>query len=146
VQFSIDETDLGMAATGEAATVIFDAFPNRTFQGAVTRVDPTLTLSNGSPMATGLIQLDLSQEKNLPAFPKNLSGSAQIIQASAENVLLIPVEALHEQSNGTYGVYVVGADGQPSLKTVEVGLKDVASVEIKSGLTASDTVITSPVQ
>ena len=63
---------------------------------------------------SGLIQLDLSQETDVPAFPKNLSGSVLIIQAAAENVLLIPVEALHEQSDGTYGVYVVGADGNPA--------------------------------
>lgn len=143
LKFSIDETDWGMIAKGEAAKVTFDAFPNRTFSGSVTRVDPAISTNDDTPVVSGLIQLDLSQETDVPAFPKNLSGSVLIIQAAAENVLLIPVEALHEQSDGTYGVYVVGADGQPSLKTVTVGLRDVASAEIKSGLNAGDTVITS---
>ncbi len=146
LQFSIDEMDMNMVAKGEAARVTFDAFPNRTFIGTVTRVDPTLSTNDGFSSVSGLIQLDLSQETDVPTFPKNLSGSVLIIQASAENVLLIPVEALHEQSDGSYGVYVVDADGQPVLKSVEVGLTDVASVEIKSGLNADDTVITSSVQ
>jgi HlyD family secretion protein len=146
LQYTIDETDMSMVAKGEAATVTFNAFPNRTFKGTVTRVDPALTTSNSVSMVSGLIQLDLSQETDVPAFPKNLSGSVLIIQASAENVLLIPVEALHQASDGSYFVYVPGADGQPSQKAVTVGLSDVASAEIKSGLSASDTVITSTVQ
>jgi HlyD family secretion protein len=146
LKYAIDETDMSMVAKGEAAQVIFDAFPNRTFQGTVTRVDPALSTSDGTSMVSGLIQLDLSQETDVPDFPKNLSGSVLIIQASVENVLLIPVEALHQQSDGTYAVYLPGADGKPVMKTVEIGLSDVASVEIKSGLSKSDTVITSAIQ
>ncbi len=142
LEFSIDEMDLGMVANGEAAQVTFDAFAGRTFNGTVTRVDPAVSSSDGASQVSGLVELDLSQETDAPAFPKNLSGSVQIIQASAEDVLLVPVEALHEQSDGSYSVYVMGADGQPAPRTVEVGLRDVASVEIKSGLSASDTVVT----
>jgi HlyD family secretion protein len=146
LQFSIDEMDMNMVAKGEAAQVIFDAFPNRTFKGTVTRVNPALSTNDGASSVSGLVQLDLSQETDVPTFPKNLSGSVLIIQASADNVLLIPIEALHKQSDGTYAVYIVDANGQPSLKSVEIGLSDVASVEIKSGLSAGDTVITSSVQ
>jgi RND family efflux transporter MFP subunit len=146
LQYSIDETDMGMAAKGEEATVIFDAFPNRTFKGNVTRVDPAVSTSSSGSSVTGLITLDLSQETDVPTFPKNLSGSVLIIQASAENVLLIPVEALHQKSDGSYHVFVVGTDGEPVMKTVEVGLQDVASAEIKSGLTATDMVVTSGIQ
>jgi multidrug efflux pump subunit AcrA (membrane-fusion protein) len=146
LRFSIDETDLGMVAKGEAATVTFDAFPNRTFKGTVTRVDPALSSNNGASVVSGLIQLDLSQEADVPNFPKNLSGSVLIIQASAENVLLIPIQALHRQSDGTDRVYVLGADGKTTMKTVEVGLSDVASAEIKSGLKVGEKVITSAIQ
>jgi multidrug efflux pump subunit AcrA (membrane-fusion protein) len=146
LKFNIDETDMDLIAKGEAAEVTFDAFSNRTFKGSVTRVDPALSTSDGTSYVSGLIQLDLSQETDVPTFPKNLSGSVIIVQASVKDVLLIPVEALHQQSDGTYAVYVMGADGQPVLKSVEIGLSDVASVEIKSGLTASDVVITSSVQ
>ncbi len=146
LQYSIDETDMGMAAKGEAATVIFDAFPNRTFKGSVTRVDPAVSTSSSGSSVTGLITLDLSKETGVPTFPKNLSGSVLIVQASAENVLLIPVEALHQKSDGSYYVYAVGSDGEPVMKTVQVGLQDVASAEIKSGLSATDIVVTSGIQ
>lgn len=143
LEFSIDETDMDMVARGEAAEVIFDAFEDRIFTGSVVRVDPTITSTDGVATVTGLIELDLTGETDVPAFPKNLSGSVNIIQASVKDALLIPIEALREQSDGTYGVYIIGAGGKPALKTVAVGLKDVASVEIKSGLSAEDIVVTS---
>lgn len=157
LEFTIDEMDLGMVEKGKAAEVIFDSFPDHTFYGTVTRVNPALGGQSGSsdPMASsgsstpsisGLIELDLSQETDVPVFPKNLSGSVQIIQSSARGVLLIPVEALHEQNGGTYIVYVMGADGQPALKTVEIGLRDVASVEVVSGLSVGEMIITSGIQ
>lgn len=158
LEFTVDETDLSMVAVGEAASVTFDAFPDRKFTGSVTRIDPTVGGSSSSESGasefssssssgiTGLVELDLSQETDIPAFPKNLSGSVEIVQASVQDVLLIPVEALHEQSDGSYSVYVLGADGQPVMKTVEIGLMDVASVEIKRGLSASDVVVTSAIQ
>lgn len=143
IEFNIDETDMDMVTKGEAAEVIFDAFPNRTFKGTVVRVDPSVTNKDNVPYVTGIIELDITNETDVPTFPKNLSGSVNIIQASVKDVLLIPVEALHQQSDGTYGVYVIDPNGQPILKAVEIGLKDVASVEIKSGLTAEDKVVTS---
>ncbi len=146
LDFSIDETDLSLIGVGQTALVTFDAFPERTFTGTVTRVDPELASTMGASAVTGRIQLDLSQETDVPTFPKNLSGSVQIIQASVENVLLIPVEALQKQSDGTYAVSVVSADGAVSLKSVEVGLSNVASVEIKSGLTVDDVVVTGTAQ
>ena len=142
LEFSIDETDMDLVAKGKPAEVTFDAFPDRTFTGSVTRVDPTITSTDGVAYVSGLIELDLTDEENIPAFPKNLSGSVQIIQASVDNALLIPREALHQQSDGSYAIYLLGEDGQPVLTLVEIGLRDAASVEIKKGLTADDIVIT----
>jgi multidrug efflux pump subunit AcrA (membrane-fusion protein) len=146
LQYAIDETDMEMVAVGETAQVIFDAFADRTFTGSVTRVDPALTTSDSASSVSGLIKLDLTKEADVPAFPKNLTGSVLIIHGSAENVLTVPVQALQQQSDGSYAVSVVGADGQTTLKPVEVGLMDVASAEIKSGLTLGETVVTGTVQ
>jgi|WetSurMetagenome_2_1015567.scaffolds.fasta_scaffold79872_2 HlyD family secretion protein len=146
LQFSIDQADLGLVAKGEAANVIFDSYSDRTFKGTVTRVDPAISTANSTTSVSGLIMLDLTQEKDVPVFPKSLTGSVNIIQSAAENILLVPVEAVHSASDGSYGVYVVGANDKPEWKSVQVGISDVASTEIKSGLTANDVVITSAVQ
>ena len=146
IQFSIDETDMDKAAVGEKATIVFDALPDQTFTGKVTRINPALESSGGYNVVTGLIQMDPVDEASAANLRKGLTATVQLVQASAENVLLIPVQALHDLGDGTYSVFVVGSDGQPKMRVVEIGLQDAASVEIKSGLNAGDVVSTGTVQ
>ncbi len=146
VEFSADETDLDMLAVGELAYVSFDAIPNRTFQGKVIRINPALQSSGGYSVVTGLIELDLSQEGEASMLVKGLNASVEIIQASVENTLLVPVQAVRDLGDGSYAVFVVGTDGKPRMRLVEVGLRDAASAEIKSGLALGDRVTTGIVE
>ncbi len=146
VAFSADETDLDMLAVGELAYVSFDAIPGQTFRGKVIRIDPALQNSGGYAVVTGLIELDLSQESEPPVLVKGLNASVELVKASAEDVLLVPVQAVRDLGDGSYAVFVVGADGKPRMRVVEVGLQDAASAEIKSGLALGDVVTTGVVE
>jgi HlyD family secretion protein len=146
VEFSIDETDMEKAAVGEQASLTFDALPDQTFKGTVLRINPALETSGGYQVIKGLIQLDASSTTDTAALRKGLNASIELVQASAKDVLLVPVQAVRNLGDGTYGVFVVGADGTPKMKVVEVGLQDAASAEIKSGLAAGDVVTTGVTQ
>jgi HlyD family secretion protein len=150
VNFSVDEADMDKLALDQTANVVFDALPEQTFQGKVTRIDPALSTSGNYKVVTGVIQLNLSQDSATSSASakllKGLTGTVTLVQASAENVLLVPLQALRDLGDGTYAVFVVGADGQPKMKIVEIGLKTDTSVEIKSGLKAGDVVSTGTVQ
>lgn len=142
IAFSVDETDLDKVSKGEQVQVEFDALPNQTFTGTVTRIDPSLQTVNNYQVVTGLIQLDLSQVKNPPTLMKGLNATVTLIKAQSTNTLLIPLQALHDLGDGTYGVFVLDATGQPKFKVVQIGLQDSANVEIKQGLSAGDVVTT----
>lgn len=146
IQFSIDETDMDKVAVGETASIVFDALPNDTYTGKVVRINPALESSGGVNVVTGLIQVDLSGQTNKTTLPKGLTATIQLVQASANNVMLVSTQAIHDLGDGTYGVFVVGTDGQPKMKVVEVGLQDAANAEIKSGLSVGDVVTTGTVQ
>ena len=57
----------------------------------------------------------------------------------------MPVEALRELSPGNYAVFVM-VDGQLEARPVEVGLMDVTSTEIISGLEQGDEISTGIVE
>ncbi len=80
-----------------------------------------------------------------PQLFLGLNATVQVISAEARNVLLVPIEAVHELSPGSYGVFVM-ADGQPQLRVVQVGLESLTSAEITSGLQRGDVVTTGVVQ
>jgi multidrug efflux pump subunit AcrA (membrane-fusion protein) len=68
-----------------------------------------------------------------------------VISGKTENAVLVPVEALHDIGSGKYTVFVM-ENGTPKLRVVEVGLKDLVSAEILSGLKAGEVVTTGIVE
>jgi multidrug efflux pump subunit AcrA (membrane-fusion protein) len=73
-----------------------------------------------------------------------LNATVEVIAGRADNVLLVPVEALRELSPGQYAVFVV-VDGKPQMREVEVGLMDYSYAEIVSGLQQGEQVSTGTV-
>jgi RND family efflux transporter MFP subunit len=146
VNFSVDEADMDKLSEGQAAEVVFDALPNAVFKGTLTRVDPSLTNSGSYKLVTGVIQLDLSQSSTSDdsgnKLLKGLNGTVLLIEGEADNVLVVPLQALRDLGDGAYSVFVVGSDGKLKMRVVEVGLQDETYAEIKSGLEAGEVVST----
>ena len=126
---------------GNEADVTFDAYPDVTLTGKVTQVDPELSSFGGVQTVQATVQLDPSQPNTPARLPLGLSATVDVVNAKATNVLIVPVEALRELSAGEYAVFV-DVSGQLKLQTVEVGLMDTTSAEIKSGLQQGDVVST----
>ena len=68
---------------------------------------------------------------------------ASIVGRQATEALTVPSSALLTAQDGSKSVMVVGADGAAHSKPVGVGITDDGRVQITSGLTAGDMVITS---
>jgi HlyD family secretion protein len=141
LQVNLDQTDLALIVVGNEADVTFDAYPDVTLTGKVTAVEPELTSFGGVETVQATVQLDPSQP-NVPArLPLGLTATVDVVSAKATNVLIVPIEALRELSAGQYGVFVE-VNGQLKFQTVEVGLMDTTSAEIKSGLQQGEVVST----
>ncbi len=78
-------------------------------------------------------------------LPAGLNASVDVIAGRAENALLVPVETLRKLSPGNYAVFVM-VDGKLEMRPVEVGLMDVTSAQIISGLEQGDEVSTGIVE
>lgn len=131
----VDEADIGKVTLGQSSEVTLDAYPNQTFSGLVDQIKPqTKTTSSGATVISVRILL-----QNPPGtFVNGLSGQSAIIISEAKNVLTIPVEALRDDNT----VFVEGA--QLVARPVEPGLRSDTDVEIKKGLSETDSVILNP--
>jgi multidrug efflux pump subunit AcrA (membrane-fusion protein) len=112
--------------------VIFDALPEKTFEGHILEVDPSLSNTNNTSTVKALVQLD-SLPNQLISLPSGLNAAVDIISGETTNAVLIPIQALHQQEDGGYTLYVINGDEVES-RQVWVGLVDLTTAEILSGL------------
>ena len=134
----IDEADLSKLAIGEEADAVFDSLPNQTFKGKITQIVPQLTTVDNVPAVQAQAELDNTTGT---ALYVGLNATVNVINAQANNVLLVPVQALKLLEPGKYAVFVV-QNGNLTLQPVVVGLMDQSYAEIKSGLQANQVVST----
>jgi RND family efflux transporter MFP subunit len=139
VKFFVDEVDMGKVALNDTVNVVFDALPKKTFAGKVVEIEPKLVSSGSSQALQGLASLDVTLDTPLP---EGINAAVDVIGGEANNAVLIPLTALRDMGDETYGVFVRDSSGKLVFRTVTIGLQDLTNVEITSGLQAGETVST----
>lgn len=141
----LDESDLDKVAVGYQAQIVFDALPNQTFDGKVTVVSPGLEDVSNVKAIKVLVLLDTTSLKSPTFLLIGLNAAVDIIASKTENAVLVPVEAIRELGPNEYTVFVL-ENGGLVMRVVQVGLMDITSAEIISGLEAGEVVSTGIVQ
>jgi len=136
----LDESDWASISVDYPTEVIFDILPDSIFTGSVTQIDPGLYTESGSSVVRAIVQLTDVDDANFN-LPLGTSAAVDVIGGKATDAILIPVEALHEAGPSQYAVFIM-KNGEPRLQLVEIGIKDLSSVEITSGLKQGDIVTT----
>lgn len=144
VQFWIDELDIGSVVANDPVNIVFDAYPNLTFNGTVIRVDPSLVTVNGAAVGQVWATINMSQYPSTLLYGMN--AQVEVVAGTAQNAVLVPVQALRELAPGSYAVFVVDANNELEMRPVEVGIKDAVNAEIRSGVDEGETVSTGNTQ
>lgn len=134
---TLNEVDISNVEIGQKVNLTFDALDDVSVEGEVSEVDTVGTVSQGVVSYTVKIAFDTDNSSIKPG----MSISASIISSSVSDVLTVPSSAVKTMGKENY-VEVMN-NGQIERKTVETGLTDDTTIEIKSGLTEGEKVITS---
>ena len=126
----VDDLDILNVKQGAPVKVTVDAISGKTLKGEVTNVSTMAENINGISQFRVEIKVKGSEE-----------AKAYIDAGSAENVLLIPLEAVFEE-DGKAMVEILKPDGTTQLVTVKLGLMNDRVAEVKEGLNEGDLVIT----
>lgn len=113
------------------------------YEGTVSSIDPVATSEQtqmGSSISLGAtIAFDSDTDDLIAGFEIDVD----IIVDSADNSLVIPIEALnYNQDNEPY-VYIA-TDGQVSEVMIETGIQSDARIQVTDGLSEGDQVVLSP--
>lgn len=137
IKSNISEVDIAKVKIEDKTKITFDALgPDKEFTGKIAEIDPAQTEVSGVVYynVTALFSADAQIIK--PGMTANLD----IQTAKKENALMIPFQALKEENSRKY-VQII-EDGKLKNVDIEIGLKGDVNIEVLSGLSEGQKVIT----
>ena len=137
VTISVDETDILALEEGQEAQVEVSSVSEDTFSGTVTEISKIADTSTGVTQYSAEITLD--REAGMLG---GMTASVDVRIQGTENALIIPVDALHQNSAAyyVYTAYDTEAHRYDGRVEVTIGMQNDDYVEITSGLNTGDTV------
>lgn len=137
VTISVDETDILALEEGQEAQIEVSSVSEDAFTGSVTEISKVADTSTGVTQYSAEITLDRE-----PGMLSGMTASVDVRIQGAENALIIPLDALH-QNSATYYVYTSydsEAHRYDGRVEVTIGMQNDDYVEITSGLQEGDMV------
>jgi len=136
LEISVDEVDVARVSPGQGVTVTLDAFPNDVFSGQVEKVAPTATVNQGVVSYLVTIVLDAAQV----LLRGGMTATAEIVVAEARDVVLVPNWAIRRDRQTGQTFVGLLKDGEIEDVPVELGLRNDALSEVKSGVQEGEVV------
>ncbi|MBQ4294987.1 MAG: efflux RND transporter periplasmic adaptor subunit [Prevotella sp.] len=136
---NIDETEVGQLTTGMPMSITIGALQDLQFNANLEYISPKAVESNGAN------QFEIKAAVHVPGGNRIRSGysaNAEIVLASATNVVTLPESAVMFEGDDTY-VWVIRGEGDEKhyeRRPVKTGLSDGLKIEIKSGLSTKELV------
>lgn len=140
VEINVPENRVEEVRTAQQITVSFWALPGVVIDGKIREISPI------ADAATRTYKVRITLTNPSAAIKLGMTASAQIARTGVQNqaTLEIPLSAVY-QTDGSAGVWVINND-IVTLKSITVGEFGNAKIQVLSGLTPGDTIVTAGVQ
>lgn len=132
----VDDIDVLYVKQGSEVEVTVDAIPGETYEGKVEQVSTRGTGQDG--ISRFSVYIDVIGG---PQLRPGMQANGYIDAGSAEDVLLVPIEAIFQEEN-KHRVEILDNNGEPQVIDVEIGLMNDRYAEVISGLEEGDLVVT----
>ena len=152
-EVQVDEADIAQVRVGQKADIFAAAYPDTPLSGTVQSIASVARQTQGQASLSFLVKILLDEQDDLVIRP-GMSVRADIYTQSSAETLAVPVQAVlyddeagaeasgNEDREQTY-VFVM-EDGKAVRKDVKTGISSDSDMEIKTGLTEGERVISGP--
>ena len=132
----VDERFLDQLAPGQTATAIADAYPAQRFPARVLSISPAVDAQRGA------IEVKFALVGPVPAFLRqDMTLSIEVETARRDQALALPVRALAGAADGPTATVRVVVAGRVEERSIQLGLRTLDAVEVRSGLAPGDIVL-----
>jgi HlyD family secretion protein len=169
MRVTIDEVEMANVRVGEAASVAVDAFPDRTFDGVIEKIEPQATVTQGVTFFPVMVSIPNKDGLLMPG----MNGEVTIKAADLHNVIQVPIDAIRatnelapvtrmfnipidtlngelrrdliagEGTTGIPGRYVIVqlAPDRYEMRLVKTGPTDLRVIQVVEGLKEGDNIV-----
>lgn len=137
VNVAVDETDILSLELGQSAEVTISSVRDEPYTGVVTEISKVGTSASGVTQYSAVVTLDKDAK-----MLSGMTASVEIQIQGVDDVVLIPVDALHQTRDIAYvfTAYDEELKEYGGMKEVVTGVSNSSYVEIVSGLEPGETV------
>ena len=142
-EVKVAEADVMRIAAGNSATVTFEAIPGKRYRGNVIEIGASALPQVGAQAAAREFRVRVRLDDADASLRPGLTCDAEILVATRNNILTVPLQAVVER-NGQTGVFVV-SDATATFTPVQTGIIGGLDIEI-TGVEEGARVISGPFQ
>ena len=136
----VDESDIGLVREGMPARITVESYPERKFQGTVSKISPLGTEKDKIMN----FEVEIAIEDTEALLRTNMTADAEIIVARHEDVVLVPQNAVRYKRSRSYvEAPDPGSETGKRPVSVDLGISGTDFSEVLSGLKEGDEVIVS---
>ena len=129
----MNETDIGRISQGQEARVVVDAFPNRSFQGSVEKVEPQAVIQQSVTMFPVIISLPNNERLLLPG----MNGEVSVNIERKLNVVAVPNDAVRSMRDAAMAAEMLGLDPETVMASLNAsrptGERTAAAADTTAG-------------
>ncbi len=143
VECAVDEADIASVRDGQRVKIVTEAFPGEFLDGEVTRVNPAADTANN--ITAIKVRVRLKPQDKVKITP-GMNATCEFITLDKPDVLIAPAQAVKTTGPGKATVRVkAGEKLPPTEKSIEIGETGNDGVEVLSGLTEGEEVVTAEI-
>lgn len=133
---NVSEVDVARVEVGDPVRVIFDAYPEEVFTGAVREIYPAETVVEG----VIYYRAKMTFEDPEKAIRPGMTANTTIVAHEGKDVLLVPYIAIVREGGKTYVRVKKGSKIQN--RPVTLGIMGDTEVEVREGVSEGEAVVT----
>ncbi|MDF2551450.1 MAG: efflux transporter, family, subunit [Chryseobacterium sp.] len=164
VEADVDEADIGGVEVGQRVSFTVDAYPQEEFSGRVRQVRLSATTTSNVVTYTVIIDADNPEQKLKPGLTATITIYTQelkdinTVPASAiafspdaemlkkyyqQNQITAKIPEIKTGKNKEKYIWIKNNDGSLSQKLITIGINDGINIQVKSGLSGKEQIVTS---
>ena len=133
IDLSVSESVVALISQGDKVSITLNSFPGETFEGTIDGVSDAASQTSTYPV---VIKFENEDDK----IKSGMFGKVTFYTNKKENVIVISTDYMIEDGDEKY--VFVEIDGKAVKKNIETGINTGSEVEIISGLSVGDKLIT----